>query len=158
MREALAQYLGKTDPGSVKGALADAAGEGSQCREEAGGVRAIGWLARSVCIMFDLEAKRQLDLVTQDLLTALISAFIAKHGGGVKVAAQNVSSTEFDVEQRWWVQKDDGNMPFEQSDVDRYYQLTNIPPELAMLLLTIEGNKVDLCFTPRQSRQSPETN
>lgn len=107
--------------------------------------------------MFDPEAERQLDSITQDLLRALIAAFVAKHGGGVKVAAVNVTPTDFDIERRWWVEKDDGNMPFEQSDVQRYYQLTNIPPEQAMLVLAIDGNKVDLCFMPKRSPETKPT-
>lgn len=103
---------------------------------------------------FPLEAERQIDLATEDLLRALIAAYSAKNDSmQPTVIAMCVNPTEFDRESRWWVEPGEGKMPYKQADVRRYYALTNLPPDQAMLSLTVEDNKINLFFAPKTEQR-----
>ena len=99
---------------------------------------------------FPPEAERLIDITTEDLLKALIAAYSAKHDSmQPTVVAMCVDPTEFDRESRWWVEPGAGKISYDQVDVKRYYALTNLPPDQAMLSLTVEGNKINLFFAPK---------
>lgn len=102
------------------------------------------------------------------LSSAFMSAFLDKHGI-CKPVQQDVEPTDFDYEWRCWLEdaneediKSDTELAEIQRNIDviktsslfkkavsRYYNLTNIPPKEAMLVVTVDGSRVDMVFAPR---------
>lgn len=101
-------------------------------------------------------AKLIVNETVQDLLRALLAAYSALHGSGV-VATKEISPTDFDCESIWWIEPGMPNQPYSQADYDYYYRLTNLPPDKAMLSLSIDGDEVTLCFMPKTGLATKST-
>lgn len=121
------------------------------------------------------EIQQQIAGYQLSLSSAFMSAFLDKHGI-CKAIQQDIKPTDFDYEWRYWLEEannDDleldpelagiqqnldaikGSSLFKEA-VSRYYSLTNIPPKEAMLLVTIDKDRVEMTFAPRVKQ--PEKN
>lgn len=114
------------------------------------------------------EIQEQIADYRLSLSSAFMSAFLDQHGI-CKPVQQDVASTEFDYEWRYWLEeanekdlKQDPELAEIERNLDaiktsslfkeavaRYYVLTNIPPKKAMLVVAIDKDRVEMVFAPR---------
>lgn len=95
------------------------------------------------------QTREQLEQVIGEMSAAFACAYAEDCGTG-KVIGHEVEPTEFDIECRWHIEHINNEKHIiNTAHKNYYYQLTSIPPDQAMLSLTVDGDTVELVFVPK---------